>query len=100
MGTDGLPEARAVDVAQEGDWVEYVDHMSGHAYYHNTKTKETRWDRPHGFGMTMAGATQEVLRNAMDKKKKLQELQSEQNNQAKLLAEKVEMHRAEKEKIQ
>ena len=55
-----IPEARAVDVAQQGDWIEYIDHMSGHAYYHNKKTKETRWEKPHGFGMSLEGASQDL----------------------------------------
>ena len=68
---NSVPEARTVDVAQQGDWIEYIDHMSGHAYYHNTKTKETRWEKPHGFGMSVAGASQELTGHSIgDKKEK------------------------------
>eukprot|EP00943_MAST-04B_sp_MAST-4B-sp1_P003891 g3891.t1 len=95
----GLPEARVVDVAQEGDWVEYVDHMSGHAYYHNTKTKETRWDRPHGFGMTMAGATQEISGHSINKRdKKAKKLKKDKKSKKDKKDKKLKKDKKEKKK--
>ena len=66
---NNIPEARAVDVAQQGDWIEYIDHMSRHTYYHNKKTK-TRWEKPHGFGMSFVGASQEMTGHSITDKKK------------------------------
>ncbi len=97
--SDGLPEARAVDVAQEGDWVEYVDHMSGHAYYHNTQTKETRWEKPHGFGMTMAGASQQLMGHSIDKRgKKSKKLKKDKKSKKDKKDKKLKKDKKEKKK--
>ena len=82
-------------VAQEGDWVEYIDHMSGHAYYFNKTTKLTSWERPFGYDMTFAGAERELSHDAAAKKDKKE--RKERKKKKKKKKEPKERRRKEQE---
>ena len=40
----------AVDAVDAVDWIESLDDTTGHTYYYNTKTEESSWTPPPGWG--------------------------------------------------
>jgi hypothetical protein len=87
---------REVGVAADGDWEEYVDHMSGHAYYFNKKTKETSWERPYGYSMQIAGAEAELMtrQSSPDRNRKKEKKDKKKKKKKKRKKERREREKA------